>query len=156
MCASCTVPRRNVYVREADQELWEEAERLSGGNLSALLTSALRSYLASTKVLEGDMNRILVEVPKPGGGTRRVAFTGRWLVVPDDDVRSVASSGVRYGIALTEGGRIAVHFEHVNSGPRGFSVYDHLDEAENAGVPEDIVVLARAELEPYFIEELDI
>ena len=153
------MPRRNVYVRDADQELWEEAEHLSGGNLSALLTSALRSYVASRKVLEGDMKRIVVDVLKPDGGLRRVAFTGRWLVDPGDDVRSAAAgadAGIRYGIALTERGRIAVHLEHVNRGPRDFRDYDDLDKAENAGLPEDIVVLARGELEPDFVEELDI
>jgi hypothetical protein len=146
-------------VRDDDQELWQEAERLSGGNLSALLTSALRSYVASRKALEGTMERIVIEIPKPDGGVRDVAFTGRWLVSPGDDIRSgepFADAGVHWGVALTKRGQIAVHAEHVNSGPLAFDTYADIDAAMDGGLPQDIATLARAELDPDFVEELDI
>ena len=38
-------PNKTIYVREADAEVWEKAEKLAGGSVSALITEALRRYV---------------------------------------------------------------------------------------------------------------
>ena len=44
----------------------------------------------------------------------------------------------------------------MNQGPEALETYGDLDETEDDGLPQDIAVLARAELDPPFVEELDI
>jgi len=40
------MPKRTIYVRDDDSELWERAEALSEGNLSNLLSVALKDFVA--------------------------------------------------------------------------------------------------------------
>ena len=105
------------------------------------------------------MQRITVAIPMSEGRQRKVAFDGGWLIDPADDLRSSedgADAGVHFGVAETETGRIAVHVEHVNNGVLSFETYDDLDAAEADGLPYDIAVRPRAELDPDFVEDLDI
>jgi hypothetical protein len=52
------VPNKTIYVREADTEVWEKAERLAGGSVSALIAEALRRYVEEVEQKEQlDMER---------------------------------------------------------------------------------------------------
>ena len=91
-------------------------------------------------------DRIIVEVPKGDGDSRRVAFRGRWLIEPTESADPRLKLGVRF----------QVDAEHKNSGPISFDNYADVDEAEGDGLPADIAAMVRSELDPSFIEELDI
>jgi DNA-directed RNA polymerase specialized sigma24 family protein len=45
-------PRRTIYVRDEDQELWSRAESLAGTSLSRLLTTLLRQFVEEQEKLE--------------------------------------------------------------------------------------------------------
>ena len=39
------MPNKTIYIRQDDVDLWARAERLAGGNVSGLLSEALRRYV---------------------------------------------------------------------------------------------------------------
>ena len=43
------MPNRTIYVKEADAELWEKAEKLAGGSVSSLLSGCLGRKGSLTK-----------------------------------------------------------------------------------------------------------
>ena len=68
------VPTKTVYVSDGDLPLYERAQELGGGNLSAAIASALRRYVDVEEGLREGFDEIIVRVgPKPG---RKVRFTG--------------------------------------------------------------------------------
>lgn len=154
------MPNKTIYVREGDTELWARAEELGGGSVSGLLSEALRRYVEEEeRKKEATMETIQVHL---GGDTfsRRAEFAGKWLVSPGDEVRTSEpgfDAGAYYGVALTEGRNIAVYMAHVNDGfDAELEVYDSLNDAEQDGIPEDIIVAARGELDPNYVERLNI
>ena len=78
------MPNKTIYVREADTEVWEKAERLAGGSVSALIAEALRRYVEEVEQKEQlDMESIEVELWGPEDRPYEAAFVGRWLLWPD-------------------------------------------------------------------------
>lgn len=155
------VPNKTIYVREADTELWEEAEKLAGGSLSGLIANALRRYVEEEKLKEETgMETIQVDIGGYHNSKRAVEFVGRWLVSPGDDVRSAepqADAGAYYGVALTRRGNIAVYCAHVNEGfDATLEHYPSFEAAEKAGWPKDIMAEARSEADPNYVQKLDI
>jgi hypothetical protein len=155
------VPNKTIYVREADTELWEEAEKLAGGSLSGLIADALRRYIEEEKVKK-ELSMETIEVAL-GGRTysaRWVGFEGRWLVSPDEEMRTAEDhydAGAYYGVALTKKGNIAVYCAHVNGGfDATLDHYPSFEAAEADGVPKDILAVAKNEADPNYVERLDI
>jgi hypothetical protein len=154
------MPNKTIYVREGDAELWAKAEEIAGGSVSGLLSEALSRYVEEEeRKKEASMETLRVDL---GGKTfgRQAEFVGEWLVSPGDEIRSSEPGrdlGAYYGIALTQRRKVAVYCAHVNDGfDAALEVYSSLDEAEEDGVPEDIIVAARSELDPNYVEKLDI
>ncbi len=158
-------PNKTIYVREADREVWEKAEKLAGGSVSGLIADALRRYVEE----EGMKRSMTTEVIKPievrlGGHERplrTVRFVGEWLVWPDEDASRTTEpgydAGAYYGVALTENGNIAVYCAHVNGGfDTTLEVYSSIEAAEGAGVPPDIMGAAASKLGPNYVQERDI
>jgi hypothetical protein len=154
------LPNKTIYVREADTELWEEAEQLAGGNVSGLIADALRRYVDEEKRREQGMGKIDLDLSR-GKIARKVWFEGRWLVEPDEDKTRPADpageAGFYYGVALTKRGNIAVYINSIKPGgdPR-LDTYPSLDAAAVEGLPEDIYEKAEAVMDRDFVEELDI
>src|SRR5229473_2624320 len=44
------MPKRTIYVRDEDVALWDRAEHFADGNLSGLLASALKEFVAKKEV----------------------------------------------------------------------------------------------------------
>ena len=161
------MPNKTIYIREADEELWEEAEKMAGGSVSGLIADALRRYVEEEKLKEETgMENIEVELAGHGGlGWEETLydaqFVGRWLLDPDPDETRTGEpgydAGAYYGVALTQRGNIAVYVCHVNDGfaPQ-LETYDSLDEAEKRGVPGDIVARAGATMGGGYVRKLDI
>jgi EXLDI family protein len=71
------VPNKTIYVSEGDLPLYERAQKLAGGNLSAAISSALRRYVDTADGRREGFDEITVRVgPKAG---RKVRFTGVML-----------------------------------------------------------------------------
>lgn len=146
------MPNKTIYIRESDQELWGRAERLADGNVSALLTEALRRYVDEEERMErGRMETIEVQLPGPHGPSYSAEFVGEWLVRPDESSTRTLypgyDPGAYYGVALTRKGKIAVYVQHVDERFEPmFDIYDSLEAAEKSTVPLDIVTLAAVAL----------
>jgi hypothetical protein len=156
------VPNKTIYVKQSDTELWERAERLAGGSFSALITEALRRYVKEEEQKEQpDMESIEVDVWGPGEKPYQKAFVGRWLVPPNETETRTEEpgydAGAYYGVALTRRGNIAVYSRHVNDGfPPTLTTYGSFDEAEEDGVPGDILAMAASEISGGYVQKLDI
>jgi len=154
-------PKRTIYVREADQELWDRAETLAGherDSLSGAISEALRAWVQRKEADRQGLERI--EVVVSHGQFKRVqAFVGRWLIDPAADVQSkVAGAGSAvYGVAETQRGRLAIYV--IDAGTGSLHDFDSFQAAARAGYPEDVLIqagLARDRTRPPQTEELDI
>jgi hypothetical protein len=152
------MPRRNIYVRDQDQALWERAEQLTGDeSLSHFLTEALRVYIREREGSPMDRIQVYLE-DKETGRSHLKAFVGRWLLTERRSQHEGEGGrliGVEYSVAETARGNIVVlagrHGEY-----DGMSVYESLDEVETAGWPADIITAAAAEMGIERAELLDI
>jgi hypothetical protein len=157
-----SVPNRTIYVRETDAEVWEKAERLAGGSLSALIAEALRRYVEQEEQKERmGMESIEIEFWGPGDIPYQAEFVGRWLLWPDEwETRTGEpgyDAGAYYGVALTQRGNIAVYVRHVNDGFAPIlQTYKSFEEAESEGMPGDILAIAAAEIHDGYVQKLDI
>src|SRR6516225_3712945 len=69
--------RKNIYVRDADLEVWDQAEKLASEPISALVTRLLSNYVQQREM---PTDRIIVAVNDHDGTIARKAFRGRMLV----------------------------------------------------------------------------
>jgi hypothetical protein len=156
------VPNKTIYIREADTELWEKAEVLAGGSVSALLTEALRRYVEEEEQRERTgMESIEVELWGPEERPYKATFVGRWLLFPDEMETRTGEpgydAGAYYGVALTRRGDIAVYTRHVNDGfAPSLNTYGSFEKAEEAEVPGDILAMAASEISDGYVQKLDI
>jgi hypothetical protein len=61
------MPKRTIYVRDADTAMWDRAEAIAGNNLSAFLAAALKHYLD-----EQEFKEIAMQIEQHGPVTKRV------------------------------------------------------------------------------------
>ena len=75
------VPNKTIYVSDGDLTIYQRAQELAGGNLSAAIASALRRYVDVAEGLLEGFDDITVRVGVGSG--RKVRFTGvlvgEWL-----------------------------------------------------------------------------
>jgi hypothetical protein len=156
------VPNKTIYIREADAEVWQRAEKLAGDSVSALITEALRRYVEQEEQKERTgMERIEVELWGPEDRPYEATFVGRWLLWPDETETRTGEpgydAGAYYGVALTRRGNIAVYMRHVNDGFAPIlNTYRSFEEAEEEGIPGDILAMAASEISDGYVQKLDI
>lgn len=75
------VPNKTVYVSEGDLPLYQRAQELTGDNLSAAISAALRRYVDVEEGRQEGFDEITVRVgPKPGRKVRFIGvLLGEWL-----------------------------------------------------------------------------
>ena len=100
------VPNKTIYVSDGDLKLYQRAQELAGGNLSAAIAKALRRFVDVQEGLREGYDDVVVRV---GIGTgRKVRFTaalvGEWL-----DSRSRTAD--HYRVWRGRGGKFVVHME---------------------------------------------
>jgi len=88
-------------------------------------------------------------------------FVGRWLLWPDESETRTGEpgydAGAYYGVALTRRANIAVYVRHVNDGfAPALTTYGSFEEAEQEGVPADILAMAAAPISDGYVQKLDI
>ena len=141
--------RGNIYVRGEDGDVWGRAERLAGeASTSRVITQALRVYVRSR---EGHpMVRLTFEV-EIGGEKLTKAFVGRWLIEPAEEYRSEheaddlmsgtgVADGTTFAVAETAKGKILILTDFRRG--QSFEVFDDFDDAQEAGVPADVLGVA--------------
>jgi hypothetical protein len=70
-----TVPNKTIYVSDDDLALYERAQQLAGGNLSAAVSRALRQFVAAEESREGGFQQVTVRVGS-GRDRREQRFSG--------------------------------------------------------------------------------
>ena len=96
------------------------------------------------------MQRLVIATMN-GGEEITKAFIGRWLIEPDEAYRSEhegdasletqVRAGTTFAVAETAKGNIVVCVDAASGRPE-FDVYSDFDQAEERGVPGDVLTLA--------------
>ncbi len=100
------VPNKTIYVADSDLQLYQRAQDLAGGNLSAAIARALRRFVEAEDGLRQGFDEIVVRV---GVGTgHKVRFTaalvGEWVDTGD-------SRATHYRVFRGRRGKYVVHVE---------------------------------------------
>jgi EXLDI family protein len=108
------MPNKTIYVSDADLPVFQRAQDLTGGNLSAAISKALHRLVEVEEGLLEGFEEVTVRVGVEPGKLQR--FQGVQLV----DWNRTASGGMggqeRYRVYRTRAGKFAVHVAH----PKGF------------------------------------
>jgi EXLDI family protein len=103
------MPNRTIYVADADVPLYEKAQKIVGGNLSAAITEALRHFVEMQETRATGFEEITVEVGRIARFRKR--FQGRLLakgrVFEQNDTRRVS-----YNVYLTPKGNLVVYIRN--------------------------------------------
>jgi EXLDI family protein len=172
------VPNKTIYVSDGDLPVYQRAQELAGGNLSAAIASALRRYVDVEEGRREGFEEITVRVGIGAG--RKVRFVGvlagMWATTGD-------GRNAIYRVYRSRGGRLALHVERMPestmvdpegkpAGWRGYlgignvrygyaerestlEVFDSLDALREKVPPELYDLVARSADQPT-VEDLDI
>ena len=98
-----SVPNKTIYVSEGDQPLYERAQELAGGNLSAAIAKALRRWVETAEGLGGGYEEVTVRVGSaPARRFGSPALVGEWMD---------ANNGARIRVYRGRSGKYVVHVE---------------------------------------------
>lgn len=122
------MPNKTIYVSDGDMPLFQRAQELVGGNLSAAITTALRRLIELEEGRQEGFDEIVVKVG-PGVG-RKVRFFG---VLLGEWGRATPSGLVEeYRVYRTRTGKFAVHLkrsDEYKSTSTGWRSWVGLDES---------------------------
>ena len=97
------MPNKTIYVADAELPLYEKAQALAGGNLSAAIATALKRFVSESGEESGE---IVVTVTEEGAQAKK-RFRGQLIV--EQRVRTPdGAQTVSYRVYRTEKGRYAV------------------------------------------------
>ncbi len=172
------VPNKTIYVSDGDLSLYQRAQELAGGNLSAAISSALKRYVDVEEGLREGFDEITVRVGLGSG--RKVRFTG---VLVGEWVDTSESRAAAYHVYRGRTGKFVLHVERspewwavdaqgkpagwrgwvgignvrYGSAPREstLDVIETLDELRDKIPPELFEMVERSARQPT-VEELDI
>jgi EXLDI family protein len=100
------MPNKTIYVSDDDLVLYARAQELSGGNLSATITTALKRYVEVEEGRREGYEEITVKVG-PGAG-RKVRFSA---VLLGEWGRSTSKTVELYKVYRSQKGKFVVHTE---------------------------------------------
>jgi EXLDI family protein len=110
------MPNKTIYVSDDDLPLFQRAQELAGGTLSATIAAALRRYVEVEEGRQQGYDDVVVRVG-PGLG-RKQRFSGVLLAEME---RTGNERDETYRVYRTRSGKYVVHLErseaHVNTGP---------------------------------------
>lgn len=178
------MPNKTIYVADADLPLFERAQELAGGNLSAAITQALHHFVdaeIAKDTQEDEVGEITVKVGRNGAYTQK-RFRGHHIAKQYVTTGN-GSRQIYYHVFMTAKGNYAVHIRDYPNWTRWstrrwgrheranddwsaedwtqndsrLEVYDSL-EALKDNVPAELfdVVSRTTEGNPTGIEDLDI
>ena len=177
------VPNKTIYVSDGDLPLFEQAQKLAGGNLSAAIAKALKRYVDTAEGLSEGYEEITVRVGVGLGrrGGRKVRFTA---VLVGEYMDTIDKRFEHYRVWRGRGGKYVLHVERVAAdwmvdeegnpaGWRGYlgigniryggapgestlEVFTSLDELKDKVPPELFDMVTRSARQPAAIEDLDL
>jgi EXLDI family protein len=100
------MPNKTIYVSDDDLPLYERAQEIAGGKLSAAISAALRRYVEVADALDEGYDEVTAKVG-PGGG-RKVRFVGVLLA---EWSRSTSSRVEQYRVYRGRTGKYVVHLK---------------------------------------------
>jgi EXLDI family protein len=100
------MPNKTIYVSDDDLPLFQRAQEIAGGKLSAAISAALRRYVEVEDGRDEGYDEVTVQAG-PGGG-RRVRFNGILLV---EWARSTSSRVETYRVYRGRKGKYVVHLK---------------------------------------------
>jgi EXLDI family protein len=110
-----TLPNKTIYVTDADLPLFDRAQELAGGNLSAAIATALRRYVENEEAHED--GEIVIKVGEHGAYTKKRfqgRLVGRYVTPSADHTRMLY-----YRVYQTPKGNFAVHVKETPNWYRG-------------------------------------
>jgi hypothetical protein len=144
--------RKNIYVRDADLEVWDRAEQLASEPISALLTRLLRNYVQQRQM---PTERIIVPINGHDGTIARKAFKGRMLV-SNYSADDPAVRGTRFYAAQGAAGGLALWYLHGDGYSGGLQTYGDLGGATRKEWPLDFLSAVSLALSEGYAEEIDL
>jgi EXLDI family protein len=173
------VPNKTIYVSDGDLPIYDRAQAIAGGNLSAAIAKALRRYVDVEDGRSEGFEEITVRVV-PGG--RKVRFSG---VLTGEWVNSSSSSGrwEVFRVYRSRTGKFVLHTDRTAeysatdaegkpAGWRGYlglgnisyaskpaestiDVFDSLDQLR-AGIPAQLYEMVAGSADRPAVEDLEI
>lgn len=101
------MPNKTIYVSDNDLPLYERAQDLAGGNLSAAIVTALRRFVEVQEASIEGYQEITVQVGLGKGG-RKLRFSGMLL---GEWRHYTGDREERYRVYRTPKGKFALHLE---------------------------------------------
>ncbi len=166
------MPNKTIYVSEGDLPLYERAQELAGGNLSAAIAMALRRFVEAQEALREGYEEITVRVGLGKG--RKLRFSG---VLLGEWKHYTESREDRSRVYRTPKGKYAVHLQRSSEWTSGsnaegwrkylsqdwrftqgqstLEVFDSID-ALREGVPPELYEMVASMAEQPIVEDLDI
>jgi EXLDI family protein len=168
------MPNKTIYVADGDLPLFQRAQELVGGNLSAAITTALRRLIELEEGRQEGFDEVVVKVG-PGVG-RKVRFVG---VLLGEWGRAKPSGLVEeYRVYRSRTGKYVVHLKRsdeyksddmnwrswigldasswgVVKGDQTLTIFDTLEELK-AKVPNELYEIVANLAEEPAVEDLDI
>ena len=158
------MPKVTLYVREAEQDLWERAKALAGGeeSLSSIVTEALREYVkrkerereAQSK-LQDAMSEVVLQVAYVTGdgprGSYKIRFVGVKLAEGEDP-----DTGDTFEIYMTRSGRFVLYGYHAGGDFFYHNVYNSFEElSKRSGVPADVLADAAEAIGKEYVVDIE-
>jgi EXLDI family protein len=109
------VPNKTIYVSDGDLSLYQRAQDLAGGNLSAAISKALRRFVDVEEAKGEGFDEVVLRVGLEKG--RKVRFVG---VLVGDLLDSSSGRPIRYRVYRGRTGKYVLHTEREEQ----FSVVD--------------------------------
>ncbi len=164
------MPNKTIYVADADMPIFERAQQLAGGNLSATIAQALRRFVEMEEAKESGFREITVKVGNIAPTRKR--FLGRVIAKGQTREHNGATT-VTYKVFLTMRGKFALYvvdaadvsgsewweYKMQYSRPEEVFRFEVFDTAEDLKgvVPEELyIAVLQAINNPDGVEVLDI
>lgn len=158
--------QKQIYIKDADLEIFEKAEALAGESLSATIAEALRRFVEVEEAKADGMSEQEIEVgvfsDRSSADTRKIRFIGKQIAsawVYSGQTGSQDDRGTYYTLYLTKKGKLLLCRKHWSRWQGEdttvtYEIYDSLAEIEN--VPGSLIQDAGEALGMDTAEYLDV
>jgi len=164
------MPNKTIYVSDADISIFDRAQELAGGNLSATIVQALKRFIDLNESIRSQPTEIVVKVGKNTYTQKRFVgqLLARGVYTPADEARrevidvyqTVKGKFALYSRNVPDWGRNwkKVNWDEESWGERSeftLEIFESIDELKNH-IPGDLFYAVKLKSTGDGIETLDI